>query len=112
MLWAPSPIENLKFYEVQIGSGLDFLAPIVIRTKDRHISHHCGFDTTCFVRVRAITSDGEVGDWSRTLDMRTGLTRSVDLTIAAATNPITAVISRVCRLIGRLVIVAGVTGEP
>jgi hypothetical protein len=78
--WNASQINNLKEYEVQVDTDTNFPDPDIFRTTLLNYDYTGGdANTTYYVRVAAVSTGGQTGTWSGTLNTTTGQVENGDL---------------------------------
>jgi hypothetical protein len=78
--WDAAPIGNLKHYEVQNDTDSGFSDPTITKTQQT-LQNFTSLtaETTYYVRVRAVNTDGDAGAWTGSLNTTTAQVVNADL---------------------------------
>lgn len=85
--WNPVLIRNLRFYEVKISDNVDFNPSETINTPETFYDYTGGTGgTTYYIKVRAISADGDEGSFSITESSAPGTAATADIRVQAVTD--------------------------
>jgi hypothetical protein len=85
--WAAVAIPDIRSYQLQHATNANFLSPTTVTLYSTHYTlPDASPETTYYVRVRALNSTGDSGNWSSTLNSETGQASVSNLADGSASN--------------------------